>query len=657
MATRTWAWLAIIIVALAILIAKLAGDVSAPAARTEAATSVRDRDRGQPGDSRGPRTGGLPDLEIDPAQARLEIRRGELRLEGLIVDAADHPIAGASVTIGALSGTTETDGTFAFDHLAAGTYHVAGATPELYAEGDAELTGDSDPMILKLIRGAAVVVHVEETGTHAPIANAEVKTSNRIAYTDVTGFARLRSIDTGSERIEISAAGHAPTRIWISSDDAESRLERIVKLDPGSQIGGSVVDGSGAAVPEATVSIAFANGRNDSVKADAAGRWQIPLVAAGKHTLTAYSDIHIATTEPLAFEHDGHRVRDDLVVHVDPGGVVTGIVVDSDDRPQPNVRVYGGGSTARTDRAGHFQLSGLGDGEVEVTATTDAGASPTATVVLARGGRSDLRLTLGSGTLVGIVVDSHGKPVVSAIVGATLGTLVRYTNTDDHGRFDFGGIIAGDYLVAAQRNAETSYDLPPGIPVHTGGRDLRLVLPEPGSLVGRVVLDGRPVRFFGYAISDTRPMYNSPTTVRSPQGQFVAADVGVGAFSIAIVGPGFERTIVENIRITAGETVDLGTITVHGGRALEGRVVDPDGQPVAGAQVMVYENTPDPDDDLGLASRTVNTVGARTDATGHYRITGIASAGDLHVMATHPYFASSTEHELAGVTTLDLRLQ
>src|SRR5690348_1719219 len=53
--------------------------------------------------------------------------KGTLRLEGQVVDADDHPVAGATVVIGSnppRTATTEADGAFAFDALVPRAYQV-----------------------------------------------------------------------------------------------------------------------------------------------------------------------------------------------------------------------------------------------------------------------------------------------------------------------------------------------------------------------------------------------------------------------------------------------------------------------------------------------------------------------------------------------------
>src|SRR5882724_2045976 len=78
-----------------------------------------DTARGARGDRGGGEQGGEVAALVD------DDPRGELRLEGQVVDSDDHPVAGATVVLGAnppRTVTTEADGGFAFDALVGRPY-------------------------------------------------------------------------------------------------------------------------------------------------------------------------------------------------------------------------------------------------------------------------------------------------------------------------------------------------------------------------------------------------------------------------------------------------------------------------------------------------------------------------------------------------------
>jgi hypothetical protein len=88
---------------------------------------------------------------IAPAPALVA---GELRLEGQVLDGAERPLAGAEVALETRPRavtTSEADGYFAFDGLAAGDYTiVAHSDDRRTARVSVALTRTSEPVILRV---------------------------------------------------------------------------------------------------------------------------------------------------------------------------------------------------------------------------------------------------------------------------------------------------------------------------------------------------------------------------------------------------------------------------------------------------------------------------------------------------------------------------
>src|SRR3569832_2495541 len=105
------------------------------------------------------------DLDVDP--------EGPLRLEGQVVDADGHGVAGAEVWLGSVpprTAKTEGDGTFSFDKLVGRTYRMpARSGNEVGGPISYKLTDKSDPAILQLGGGANTTGRIELV-LHACIA-------------------------------------------------------------------------------------------------------------------------------------------------------------------------------------------------------------------------------------------------------------------------------------------------------------------------------------------------------------------------------------------------------------------------------------------------------------------------------------------------------
>lgn len=584
-----------------------------------------------------------------------------IRIEGVVIDEQKTPIGGATVRLGARATTAEADGSFALDDVVAGDIILRAERGEWYGEESTYVSDTSDPIEITVRRGSTLVLHVVRKSDGRPIAKAKVEIARRELFTNADGAIRTRGLDPTGERLTISADGFGTWRGDADFDTEKPTAEKemTVQLASGAPVSGIVVDERGERVPEAYVSInAVDNTWNDSVTADEHGAFTIPAIATGKHSITASSKLHLATPEQV-IAHDGVHPLTGLVVHVSLGAQLVGRVVDSAGKPVAGATVRGASGTD-TDADGRFVSTGLEPGELTVSAYVDSRSSEEKKVTVAPGKRTEVLLVVRDSSLAGRVVDTKGTPIADAMLWAkaTDQSNTFFATADEYGKFDFGGMPPGDYVVIAQHDEEQNRRLPDdGLAVvHTGRRDLTIVLPGLATVVGRVVLDGAPVPYFGVTITKTPTKLHAEkvVAVTDDAGAFAQADIAAGTWSVVIVGPGFATKIVDGIVATEGRTTDLGTIAVERGRILRGRVTDANGRPVPDALVVVGTSL------FSIANNRVDQraqgdATARTDASGRYEIAGISS-DDLKIVA-RANGATSVERALApDETTVDLVL-
>lgn len=89
-----------------------------------------------------------------------------------------------------------------------------------------------------------------------------------------------------------------------------------------------------------------------------------------------------------------------------------------------------------------------------------------------------------------------------------------------------------------------------------------------------------------------------------------------------LVGPGFQRQVLDGVRAVPGRTTDLGEIAVSAGQSLRGRVVTASGAPVVGAAVVVHIRN-GPVTEVTLSAENADVRGARSDASGRFEIAGL----------------------------------
>src|SRR5438067_864031 len=144
-------------------------ETSAPPAKGSAAPVAGQRGAPRGGDREEPQA---VVVEDDP--------KGDLRLEGVVFDADEHPVGGATVVLTSnppREAITEADGGFAFDGLVGRPYTlVARAKTGIAGPVTAQLTVKSPPVELHLRPGAKVTVQVAASvGKPVDGANVELR--------------------------------------------------------------------------------------------------------------------------------------------------------------------------------------------------------------------------------------------------------------------------------------------------------------------------------------------------------------------------------------------------------------------------------------------------------------------------------------------------
>jgi hypothetical protein len=210
--------------------------------------------------------------------------------------------------------------------------------------------------------------------------------------------------------------------------------------------------------------------------------------------------------------------------------------------------------------------------------------------------KRDVELVLDvTGTIAGVVVDDTGKPVPEVHVhafpdvmgGASTESLaladMSGEMTDGAGRFAIHGLPDGAYRLWASRgqlnNSQWNQE---GTAAKTGDTNVRLTLPATGSLVGKIAIKDKGAP----KLARIHVGFGAP--VPTSDGSFTVKDLSPGKYHVVFRGPEF-ADLDKEVEIKPGTPTDLGTVVVHRGRRLAGRVVDHAGAPVANAKVKLGE--------------------------------------------------------------------
>jgi len=436
---------------------------------------------------------------------------------------------------------------------------------------------------------------------------------------------------------------------------------------------------------------------NLKTTADSAGQFEFRAVPVGRpHTLSSEAP-HLAAAFGEEFQADpGEHVR--LQLALASGARLHGRVVDEEGRPIAGAEVmalgneFFGNPSARlreteSDTEGLFDLSHVTPGRVWLRVRHEEYQDLLGVPFdLADGEERDQGdVTLGQGlTIAGTVLFPDGAPAtgtrvaVSPDLGENLtGSAVdprdfigqdSEDTVDDTGAFRIRGLGKGPWAVSAELEItdEQEGDRTTGRWAASQGvvrppaEEVHLVLSEPLFVQGTVV-DGAGSPVTAFEIRGERAgsqWYMPPSEERSEafeseDGVFRMGDLRAGNWTFTAAAEGHARSAEIEAALPGAKDLSL---VLHRPVRLAGDVVDPDGRPVAGAEVSK---------ELELAEVIEAQQGrgdwptARSDAEGRFELGGLAP-GAGSIMAKHDRFAPSEgqPYELAeGEARLDLVLR
>jgi protocatechuate 3,4-dioxygenase beta subunit len=392
-------------------------------------------------------------------------------------------------------------------------------------------------------------------------------------------------------------------------------------------------------------------------RTDAAGRYALRLPGGGEVRVRAAAAGYLAEQAVSSPAATPRGSRQAPALALAPAAALQGLVVDTGGKPLAGVELRAA-STARrasdvelrtrTRTPGAFRLSGLKSGDSYRLIALHEGFVPFRLTVPAPAAGTPpapLRIVLDRGrAAAGRVVDGAGKPVAGAEVRLLPAAsddprIARETTmralTDAAGAFRIDRLSPGafDLRARAQGFAPTLVRRV-SLPAGAAAADLgTLVLERGATLDGRVV-DGAGNPLAGATVQLTPPsglsVWDLP--LEGEPGGWEQVTASDGAFSFAglppagatvtlrALHPGFTTRILSGVAVPAPEPVLL---RLEVAASLSGTVADESGEPVAGANVLISEVSPDAGGAPGTRSRPRSVGAAVSAADGHFTVDGL----------------------------------
>jgi uncharacterized GH25 family protein len=565
------------------------------------------------------------------------------RIEGKVVEKGTGKAVGGvrlmcysqmpSGTFGVKPVVSKDDGTFSFDGLEANTYTIRDVpSREKLAQWiikpetvTATAGKTSAGIILEASKGGMLEVIVRDN-EKKPVAGASVYV--RMNNNDKQGASGVSNSD-GVAAIRLMPGKYAlqgaykegyssirEQKIVTVKDGETIRLEIELKANP--KITGIVRDPSGRPVAGAMLRICPMGQKETN--SDKEGKFEIswnpeqwgtqkpPLVLVARHSgqnLAAVVDI----------EEDTRTID----VNMSPGIEFSGKVVDSNGksivgaRVGVNLRVSNYGASFNndivvTDKEGRYEYKAIPEGQKYSVSARADGYGESSTMVDAddvennRLEISPLTLKEAALSISGIVVDVNDKPMANAEVYVSgQGQQYRQGTTDAQGKFTIDKLCEGQVYVNANVRSDRTY-LHGNVSAKSGDTDVKVVVGAPERAGEMADIANQPAGTLEVVITDdaNEGVGGAQVNVREKDGDRWKNSVSDknGIASLKLLPGEYELAEIrkegysslkerQTVTIEVGKTVRL-EIELKANPRITGVVRDPNGQPVARAEMKVF---------------------------------------------------------------------
>lgn len=539
-------------------------------------------------------------------------------LSGIVVDGiTGEPIAGAEIAIPKadhvylteVAAITGPDGRFRIEPIEAERYLVRARAPNRYGSSDGSVivgfAQHVDGIVVKVFPAARLEGRILDAGTGAPCSTPDLyinapRSSDWIqAHTGADGMVRIDAVPPGEYEVNVGC-GRRGLRNVPPLRVGEADITGLTwEVPAGAGVRGRVLDPRGAPVSGARVSVRY----SIDTTTDADGRYELAGASPGPTRLFVSSDAG-------AMPADGYEVelRSSAVIERDlvllPPGRITGVVVDGNGHPIPDVEVTirrgsleeGEDRPIHTADDGSFTSRTLSAGNYRVTVEDVGGSEATTTVSVRAPGTATVRLVLvtHAGTIRGTVVDDSGAPIDDAYVVAALedgsgrgAVQTRWARgdvvTDLAGAFVIERLAPGTYTIRAYRRGGGE-----GIVEHVVvGGSPRIQIQSTGTIVGTVRQGiGYPGEVL-VAVSDPVSGLSRTEVYYRSDGRYAIRELPAGTYwVVAQIG---DRRRERRVELAAGARVVADLDFEAPTASVRGRLIDlVTKQPAAGVDVSFF---------------------------------------------------------------------
>jgi uncharacterized GH25 family protein len=506
---------------------------------------------------------------------------------------------------------------------------------------------------------------------------------------------------------ELDPTGTKSTPVAIANDPVRSPANAgagNIQFD--NRLTGLVRNTLGQPVAEAEVTLTtmwtevmfFQNDIKDRtneprVRTDGEGRYSFPGVEPRKkYSLIVTHPEYAQKVEQTTPVGEVGSLEQPPII-LSPGASFTGYVNDDQGNLIPDAVLHLDGEdyaglpetppdriTATTDKSGYFSFTNVAPGRRTVSVSAQGYGSLRAPgLVFEKQERIERNFTLKVAQMIcGRVIGPGSEGVADALVlaigvSSTQQTPRSQVKTNATGEFCFEDLQPGEYNVIATAKGWRMRPQQNRNRIATNSSNVVIEMQKEGMVCGTVIDggSGAPIAEFSVRLriwtgegTPTTPLTEELTAVSNAAGEYCIDGVGPTSYVVEARAPGFAPSFSSSFTMTQSQKIDGVIVKLGKGGTITGRVVDPDGKPIARARVVTHENDW-VDDELTAAfgfdyPNDATMVDVRTDESGRFTCSGLTPE-TYQVVVTANGFTSSTRRDLrvtegGNVQTGDIKL-
>ena len=497
-------------------------------------------------------------------------------IRGVVLDKSDMPVAGANVDARtgwfSTRATADANGVFQLEGFKAGdrVTVIASTLTAISSPVEFEAT-DSDSSDAKIILDTTIdgVIAGQVIASGGDGVKAFVRCESEGKGLDPVYIMSIRSMATDGNgqfafvvptpsRFVISTSPFNAERNIGSSDkktivelaSGMSRTDLVLTVETGLTIEGIVQTQDRTPVPGAMIMTRQRQGdglRGGTTSSKYDGSFQLINLSVGVFELVVTHPLYATRLVP-----DVHSGSEKITVVLERKSSISGIVLDMETRaPVADFEIglrYG--VSGNIGNVSSFQSVSSINGTFEIRKIDQESLStflevraegyrPEIVDVTALSGDADVEVLLSSGDakVNGTVTDSAGNPIANAVLRVDKYGGPPDAVSDASGTFAIENVASGATQLIAEHAEFALLVLPLVGNYATSAEPIRVVMKRPGTVVGVVTKDGRPVEGI-----EVYAAVRTDISVTDENGAFVLADLPPGPSEVvAIVAPASEE--------------------------------------------------------------------------------------------------------------------